>query len=550
MAKLKKRSRNAQARQKSNPLGQKNTTSATSNNQKILETIDKLKSTTTSVNEKLITINHILVQCNNSDDARKAYLRNDIGKVLLNDLLKNSSYDEILVSSLDLLSHILGEEPEFAIYLWRNSIWEILEKNFTNGFNSLPHLNDEKVNVISKDLLISYMEHLITILDNLVMELPSDIVENQLLVKLQESKLLDLLFEIKVPKLVTPILQFTYDFATISSAFLNTISHKTFELQGSTLAKTYIIGINLQIMEINKALTPTILKQITEEIFKNLESETNSSEEVVDISLDLLSTVIEIESETPNKAFNELCNSKILPLVTNNLNGKKLFCLNNLLIYYQANNLITKELSELLLQLAPEVDFSDIDAVVDVVNFRAHCANITNGEGENVVFVNELAKYIDSQLKFDEFTDSGAVSRLVIAACAYFPQIKNKLQVETIKDITILAVERILLNAINFYKSELNKMNISKLHNKWGYIFETCVAASVILIFELYDDDYAYNRELYHGSNGVGIAIESAFEDINKMYKNVDKNKNAQVKSEMREIVENLKRFIEYKKTE
>ncbi|TID18149.1 hypothetical protein CANINC_003890 [Pichia inconspicua] len=549
MAKLKKRSRNAQARQKHNPIGQKNIP-ATSNNQKILETIDKLKSTTTSVNEKLITINHILVQCNNSEEARKAYLKNDLGKVLLNDLLKNSSYDEILVSSLDLLSHILSEEPEFAIYLWRNSIWDILEKNFTNGFNSLSHMNDEKVNVISKDLLISYLEHLITILDNLIMELPSDIVESQLLVKLQESKLLESLFEIKVPKLVTLVLQFTYDFATISSAFLNTISHKTFELQGSTLAKAYIIGINLQIMEINKALTPTILNQITEEIFKNLESESTPSEEVVDISLDLLSTVIELESENPNKAFNELCNTKILPLVTNNLNGKKLLCLNNLLIYYQANNLVTNELIEGLLQLAPEVDFSDIDAVVDVINFRAHCATISGGAAENITFVNEIAKYTDSQLKFDEFTDGGAVSRLVIAVCAYFPQVKDTFQIENIKDITVLAVEKILLNAINSYKSELSKMNISKLHNKWGYLFETCVAAAVILIFELYDDDYPYNRELYHGSNGVGNVIENAFEDINKMYKNVDKNKNVQVKNEMREIVENLKRFIEYKKSE
>lgn len=550
MAKLKKRSRNSQARHKSNPLGQKSSASSSNNQTKILDTIDKLKSSTTSVNEKLITINHILVQCNNNEETRKAYLRNDLGKVLLNDLLQDSVYDEILVSSFDLLSHLLTEEPEFSIYLWRNGIWQILEKNFSTAFGSLPHLNDEKVNQISKDLLISYFEHLISILDNLVMELPSDTVNNELLSKLQESKLLDTLFDIKVPKLITLVLQFTYDFATISTSFLSSISHKTFELQGTSLTKAYIIGINLQIMEVNKALTPTILNQITEEIFKNLEAQETPNAETSDISLDLLSTVIEIQAGTPNKIFNELCNTKVLPFLTTNIDQKKLFCLNNLLIYYQANDLITEQIAEGLLKLAPEVNFSDIDAIVDIINFKAHCATVNRGVEENIVFVNEILKYTETQLKFDEFTDASAVSRLVISVCSYLPQIKEKLDFEVIKNVTILVVEKILLNSLNFYKSELTKMNISKLHNKWGYVFETCVAAAVILLFELYDDDYSYNRELYHGQNGVGIAIENIYDSINQMYKNVDKNKNAQVKGEMREIVENLRRFIEYKKTE
>jgi hypothetical protein len=72
---------------------------------------------------------------------------------------------------------------------------------------------------------------------------------------------------------------------------------------------------------------------------------------------------------------------------------------------------------------------------------------------------------------------------------------------------------------------------------------------SINSIFEMFDDDYSYNRPIYHDGN-MGDILTNALADYKKIYKNIDKNVNLRLKKQSEETLNNLQRFIEYKKTE
>ncbi|KAG0673537.1 AAA+-type ATPase, partial [Pichia californica] len=130
---------------------------------KSIALLEKLKlSNNISINEKLITINNILLQCNNDESIRKIFLKNDLIKILFDLLNQENQFDEILVSCFDLLKNLIIEEDyDLSIHLWRNDIWNLLVINFNKAFNSINHLNDSNVNLMSKDLLINYINNLI-----------------------------------------------------------------------------------------------------------------------------------------------------------------------------------------------------------------------------------------------------------------------------------------------------------------------------------------------------------------------------------------------------
>lgn len=614
MAKLKKRSKLSQQRHSNGPLAgsqgnnnaNKSANKQANQNNKALALLDKLrKGANTSVNDKLIAVNQVLVQCNNEESSRKAFLRNDLVKVILNDLLtEDNKYDELVVSALDLLKHLIVEEDyDLSIHLWRNGIWEILESNFSKAFKSFSHLNDANVNQISKDLLISYINNLIGIFDNLILELNSETINSAVVPKLKGSEILNNLFEIikveNISKLtisiVLNILQLIYDLSTVSVTFLQDIILsnteygkilesllKTDKFEAHPLAKIFLIGINLQILEVKDNLNQNI-DLILNEIFIILggidfSSQKDEEFQMIDISLDLLTTVIEIkgsllleDSTKKDDIFNGKCVDSILPFLGKLFehdikNNKKLICLNNLMLYLNANDLIndslrndlenlnngriTQDFDALLNSPASKID---LELTIDYLNFKLNLLEMDPVKFSSME--SQINKLIESGMKstqLDEFTDIELQIQFISTLVMYLSIVaKNIGNLEVTKSIVEYIVKYNVLEPISFYNTQLTTggLNVSKFHRKYKFLVEETLNVSINSIFEMFDDDYSYNRAIYH-DGGMGEILANLLNDYKKIYKNIDKNVNFRLKKQSEETLNNLQRFIEYKKTE
>lgn len=604
MAKLKKRSKLSQQRHRANqlrnPNGDAKSTNKNESNKsiKVNSLLDKIKiSSNCSINEKLIAINTILVQCNNDENIRKLFLKNDLVKLIIELLNQDNQFDEILVSCLDLIKHLIIEENyDLSIYLWRNGIWDILNNNFTKAFKSIEHVNDSNVNIISKDLLINYINNLISILDNLVMELNLDIIDNSLLPNLINSNLLSNLFNLLNEKskfsIVLNILQFFYDLSSISINFLQNylINNKEFEdkinnlIINDSLGKIYLIGIKLQILEIKDDLTNN-LDLIINEIFQilnetNMNCENDKDFQIVDISLDLLTTIIEIkgsllfdDNNKIDKFFNNQCINNILPFIgklfendNSNLNNKKLVCLNNLIIYLNSNNLITDNLLNDLTNLNENKinkDFNDLlsnnddndndeklEKLINFINFKLNILEINPSKFVNEE--NQINQLINLSLKLNKYESTNIELQIEFITCLlmYLSLLAKCIgNIETVRAIVEFIVKYNLIEPIEFYNNQLKNLNISKFHNKYNYLIEESINISINSIFEMFDDDYPYNKPIYHGDKLNDVLINILI-DYKKIYKNIDKNLNSKLKKQTEETINNLQRFIEYKKTE
>ncbi|AWU76021.1 uncharacterized protein C5L36_0B12480 [Pichia kudriavzevii] len=601
MAKLKKRSKLSQQRHQNNQLNAAVPKKNESNQvNKVLTLLDKIKkSSTSSVNDKLITINNILVQCKNDPSVRKVFLKNDLIKIILNDLLKEEKqFDEILVSCFDLLKNlILEEDYDLAIYLWRNGIWEILIENFDKAFKSLPHLDDEKVNQISKDLLLSYISNLVSVIDNLSMELSTEVINSSLVPNLFQSNILTYLLQfIKLDNVLTnkdklkvllDILRLIYDLSTLSADFLqNLLENNDFQMVFSNmitsniespLVKVYLIGIQLQIFEIkddlNENLDSLLVETFTVLDTLKYEHENDDEFQIVDLSLDLLTTVIEIKgsilidnSTKKDKVFDGYCIDNILPFIGKLFekdfkNDKALICLSNLMIYLNSNGLMNEKLVNDLESLntnkiQPEfnqlLNSKDLYLIIDYLNFKLNLLEIDPSK-----FVSQEPQ-IDTLIelgtklsKYDEFLDIESQIQFITTLLMYLSIIaKNINNLEVTKTIVEFIIKYNIVEKIEFYNGELsNGLNVSKFHKKYNYLVEESINVAINSIFELFDDDYPYNRELYHNGNLGGI-LANTLQDYKKIYKNIDKNINLRLKKQTEETLSNLQRFIEYKQTE
>lgn len=611
MAKLKKRSKLSQQRHKANQLNNPNGTKKNESNQanKVILLLNKLqKSSNASVNEKLITINNILVQCNNDESIRKLFLKNDLVKIILNDILKeDNQFDEILVSCFDLLKHLIVEEDyDLSIYLLRNGIWEILESNFKKAFSSLDHLNDSNVNIVSKDLLLNYINNLIGVLDNLVLELNSDSINNILLPKLINSTVVNGLFSIlKVEdnnnnkfknSLILNILQVIYDLSSVSIGFLQNflLNNEEFKLNfqsineqqfsnnnTSSLTKIFVIGINLQIFEINDDLNDNNLNGILSKIFEilnniDINSEKDDEFQIIDISLDLLTTIIEIKGslllEDESKrdlVFNSTCIDQILPFLGKLFeidfkNNKKLVCLNNLMIYLNSNNLVSDKLMidlenlnnnkitnefNTLLQSS-----NDIEVIIDYLSFKLNLIEINPEKFSTQESLSQINKLIELGMKLSSIEEMSNIElqiQFITTLLMYLSIIaKNINNLEVTKAIVEFIVKYNLIEPISFYNNKLQSgLNISKFHKQYNYFIEESINISINSLFELFDDDYSYNKTIYHEGDLNNVLI-NILSDYRKIYKNIDKNVNLRLKRQTEETLNNLQRFIEYKKTE
>lgn len=612
MAKLKKRSKLSQQRHKANQLNNPNAPnskkSESNKSIKVNSLLDKIRaSSNSSANEKLITISSILVQCKNDESLRKLFLKNDLVKIILNDLLKeDNQFDEIRVSALDLLKHLIIEEDyDLSVYLWRNDIWDVLKANFLRSFKSLGHVNGGNVDANSKELLLNYVNNLILIYDNMIMELKLETINGSVIPKLVESDVLNNLFSLLEFDLASKfhisislnLLQLIYDLSSISEEFLKNVLMKstTFKrafdsllsnsksiYDKAPLGRIYLVGIKLQILEIEDNLVGS-LGSILSEIFDvlnetDLNSDKDNEFQIVDISLDLLTTIIEIkgslllEDDTQkDNVFTTQCIDNILPFLgklfeVNFKNNKSLVCLNNLIIYLNsAHSINEKLLSDLeslnknkinkdfvtLLQSSNSSNL-DLELLVDYLNFKLNLVEINPSmfESEETP-LNTLIELGMKMSNFEEAADVGLLIQFTTSLLMYLSLLAKCIgNIETTRAIVEFIVKYNLTGPINFYNSKLqNGLNVSKFHQKYHYMVEETVNIAINSIFEMFDDDYPYNRPIYHGGNLNEVLI-NVLGDYKKLYKNIDKNLNFRLKKQTEETLNNLQRFIEYKKTE
>ena len=433
--------------------------------------------------------------------------------------------------------------------------------------------------------------------------LNSETINTAVIPKLGESTILPHLFEIikvdnvskSTMSVVLNTLQLIYDLSSVSVQFLQNVLLsnaefgkilenllKTDKFNTHPLGKIFLIGINLQILEVKDNLNEN-LDLILNEVFLilngiDLASQKDEEFQIIDISLDLLTTIIEIkgsllmeDATKKDETFNTKCIESILPFLgklfeSDIKNNKKLVCLNNLMLYLNANELINENLRNDLESLNNgriSQDFEallnsnssklDLELTIDYLNFKLNLLEMEPSKFSSME--TQISKLIETGVKsaqLDEFTDIDLQIQFVTTLIMYLSIVaKNINNIEVTKNIVEYIVKNNVLEPISFYNAQLSTggLNVSKFHRKYKYLVEETMNVSINSIFEMFDDDYSYNRPIYHDGN-MGDILTNALADYKKIYKNIDKNVNLRLKKQTEETLNNLQRFIEYKKTE
>jgi hypothetical protein len=240
--------------------------------------------------------------------------------------------------------------------------------------------------------------------------------------------------------------------------------------------------------------------------------------------------------------------------------------LNNLMLYLNANELINDNLRNDLESLNNgriSQDFEallnsnssklDLELTIDYLNFKLNLLEMEPSKFSSME--TQISKLIETGVKsaqLDEFTDIDLQIQFVTTLIMYLSIVaKNINNIEVTKNIVEYIVKNNVLEPISFYNAQLSTggLNVSKFHRKYKYLVEETMNISINSIFEMFDDDYSYNRPIYHDGN-MGDILTNALADYKKIYKNIDKNVNLRLKKQSEETLNNLQRFIEYKKTE
>ncbi|ODV83893.1 hypothetical protein CANARDRAFT_185902, partial [[Candida] arabinofermentans NRRL YB-2248] len=412
-------------------------------------------------------------------------------------------------------------------------------------------------------------------------------------------------------KLTITSFEFLYDLSTISTNFIdllsndNTLKELLNTVQpNNNLSNAYLIGLQFQLLEytnnLSDDLTINILEKLinisknkidlsftinqlnlplqTEKLSKEDELKLNLAKEnfkIIDLLLDLFSTIIEIKGEQYfNKSksddrineffINELMNKFLNPLIINDFKDNKiLICLNNLSIYFKSINQITETFVEFLNNtdklLIPRfiktlqnshhsipLDSQDLELLNDQLIYVQTSIELNpNLINEfNMDIINKLISLNTSHLLN---TNSNLISQYTTSLLNFITIIaKNCNSIELTSTITKFIVDENILNLMNKYEST----TITEIHKSYNYLIESILIDSINCIFELFDDDYSYNREIYHTGKLGEFLQTQVLSKFRKIYKNIDKFKQPELKERAEETLTNLDRFIKYKETE
>ncbi|VEU20541.1 DEKNAAC101494 [Brettanomyces naardenensis] len=620
MGKLKKRSKLAQRREKAKQLQKdgtphphhKKSRGESKEMQKVAPLMAKLGSS--SENDKSMAISSITLLSDNDPELRRLFLKNDLVKIILANLIHDSN-DDIVVDSYGLLRNLMIDEGySLCTHLWRSDLWTSLQSSFEKAIKSVPHLKDENVDSVRREMLVNFIDNLIGCTDSLCSEVSVDLFDGSILPKLNESGgILDFIFDLvkqnSNKRLVLSALEFLYDLATVSYKFIEEIANNDeyIKILDSAngigkLAKTHLVGILLQVMEFRDQTRDgaklmgqilTVLDRIYREEIDlkftveqlNLPYKANPTGEeskklalakdnfnTIDLDLDLYTSVIEMVGEgysnQPKKDpvvvfFNTQLKQFLLDLIDSDFKDDKILsCLNNLAIFNQSLGLVNDEflqfvekvqerISEEFTQLlsSSSLDEKGVEEINQILTFNDTFTEMQidyshwNVTVDQVVQLVRVSSDISSKVDSEEI-DSSLLLQFNQNLIPFLAKIaKNCGDINITKDIVKFLVDEKLLKYLESYG---NFKNAEILHKKLGFLIEEALDLVVNGIFEIFDDDYDYNRPIFH-DGGLLQVLKDHSEELRGVFKNIDKNVNPELRRRSLETIQNLQEFIKYK---
>ncbi|KAG7926536.1 hypothetical protein KL925_003586 [Ogataea polymorpha] len=562
MGKLKKRSRSAKLAAQRKPGASKDDKEF----QKIAPLLDKLKSD--AVNDRSMAVGAINTLCDTDPEIRKLFLKNDLVRTVLTRLVHDSS-DEVVVESFGLLRNLIIEEGyDLSVFLWRSDIWTVLEDAFKKASVSIEHVKDDKVSAEQRGLLFDYIENIIACLGSLCLEISTDMFHSDVLPKLVSNDILKfiiVLIERNYTKKVTlSALEFLYDLSTISAPFIEAFSQDENIKQilsglnlSNDLSKVYLIGLHFQTLEFSNGLDDNQTIQVADNLLAvaNKVSEENSRAEssikVYELVLDIFATIAEIkgQEEPVNTKISGLFESHVVPflrVVFELANVKVLQCLTNILCFYRNEapesvvELVNSIRPAVLQQLSQKLEEPDLETINLYLGYLEVSSEITSAD--------KLRPLAEVLLKFA--FQLGEITPVSAQITGHLLHILTKIgkhsdDLELTTSITKFIVDKNFVEPITYY----NSTRLGELRKKHQYLIETVLVDSTNSIFDLFDDDYPYNKPIYH-EGGLHQLLKDNLPYYKKIYKAIDKNSEPQLKVLYEEAFQNLERFIQYKEGE
>ncbi|GMG30770.1 unnamed protein product [Ambrosiozyma monospora] len=337
----------------------------------------------------------------------------------------------------------------------------------------------------------------------------------------------------------------------------------------SVLSQVYLVGLKFQIMEFKGELTDAKsddvlidsilgkldslykakvdLKTTVEQLDAPLNPKPTKEEEnalrqaknnfkLIDLLLDLYTTIIEVKGEqqvvSPSSVSKEtkqrlsaFFSTGLAPflsdlITTNFKNSKILVCLNNLSLYLSSLDLVDESYITFLTQVGSVIakDFNEtlaatvgddvnLDTISDELNFLLFYDQAQGKISADAKLVSLLIT-LSNAIDFNNH-EANQIIQFSTVLISYLTLIgKGCDSIDTTQEISKFIVDTQLLGPIKLYKSF---RNTSELHKKFKFLVEYTLLNSINAIFEMFDDDYPYNRPVFH--EGGLLKIHQVQED-------------------------------------
>ena len=167
-------------------------------------------------------------------------------------------------------------------------------------------------------------------------------------------------------------------------------------------------------------------------------------------------------------------------------------------------------------------------------------------DAQRVVEIIRLSESVDTKLDAGE-VDAGLLSDFNLGLIPYLGLIaKNCGNLSVTRDITKFLVDQKFLKYLELYKKT---PKVEKLHKNVGFLVEETIDCVVNVLFDIFDDDYSYNKPIFH-DGGLLQVLKDKLSEFRIIFKKVDKNVSQDVKERMKETLNNLQSFVKYKQGE
>jgi len=398
------------------------------------------------------------------------------------------------------------------------------------------------------------------------------------------------------------------DFLCQNNEYLETLKAISNKKLGKQ-SKTYLIGIYLQLLEAKNELSngkrlctdiisplndiyqnDVNLKYTVEELdlpynenpslqeAKNLEL-AKQNFNVIDLELDLYTSIIEMlgddyrsqEGDNKNGETFKFLNSTLVSMLSSLIEAgfkdeKMLICVNNLIAFdrdirfcgaelvsffqnvYTHCSVLLSDLLENKNQLSVDEQLEQIGQILkfDISYMLMTDQSQWKEDAQRVVEIIRLSESVDTKLDAGE-VDAGLLSDFNLGLIPYLGLIaKNCGNLSVTRDITKFLVDQKFLKYLELYKKT---PKVEKLHKNVGFLVEVTIDCVVNILFDIFDDDYSYNKPIFH-DGGLLQVLKDKLSEFRIIFKKVDKNVSQDVKERMKETLNNLQSFVKYKQGE